>query len=114
MPEGPAGYVDLTLKYEFEEGQWVGVCLELSTSTFADTLEEVQESLAQLVSEHLTLLEDAGETERFFEEHNIPYHEFKPDSVNVTLPLQNEGGHSSAFYQAQSLPVPPRRNPVLA
>ena len=69
MPEEPVGYVDLTLKYEFEEDQWVGVCLELSTSTFGDTLEEVKDDLTQLVIEHLNLLEDASERERFFEEH---------------------------------------------
>ncbi len=114
MPEEPPGYVDLTLKYELEEGQWVGVCLELSTSTFGDSLEEVQDSLTRLVAEHLNLLENAGERERFFTEHNISYHEFKPDEVSVTLPLQNENGHTSAFYQAQSLPVPPRREAVPA
>ncbi len=74
MPEEPLGYVDLTLKYEFEEEQWIGVCLELSTSTFADTLDEVQDDLTRLVIEHLNLLEDAGERERFFKEHDISYH----------------------------------------
>ena len=113
MLEEPVGYVDLTLKYEFEEEQWVGVCLELSTSTFAETLEEVQNNLTQLVVEHLNLLEDAGERERFFEEHNISYHVLKLDSVSVTLPLQDQAGHSSAFYQARSLPIPPQREPVL-
>ena len=113
MPEEPLRYVDLTLKYVFEEEQWVGVCLELSTSTFADTLQEVQNNLTQLVVEHLNLLEDAGERERFFEEHDISCHAFKPDSVSVTLPLQNQPGHASAFYQAQSLPIPPQQEPVL-
>ena len=114
MTAEDAGYVDLTLRYEREEGQWVGVCLELSTSTFGDSLEEVQDSLTRLVVEHLSFLENAGERERFFTEHNISYHEFKPDEVSVTLPLQNENGHTSAFYQAQSLPVPPRREAVPA
>ena len=113
MPEEPLGYVDLTLKYEFEEEQWVGVCLELSTSTFGDTLQEVQDDLTQLVIEHLELLEESGERERFFKEHDISYHEFKPDSVMVTLPLQGQAGDSSAFYQVQSLPIPPQREPVL-
>ena len=113
MPEEPLGYVDLTLKYEYEEEQWVGVCLELSTSTFGDTLQEVQDDLTQLVVEHLNLLEDAGERERFFEEHDISYHRFKPDSVTVALPLQEQAGHSSALYQAQSLPIPPQREPAL-
>ena len=114
MPEEPAGYVDLTLKFEFEEEQWVGVCLELGTSTFGDSLTEVQDSLAELVIEHLNLLETAGERERFFEEHDISYHEIKTDSVSVTLPLQGREGLASAFYQAQSLPIPPHREPVLA
>ena len=85
MLEEPVGYVDLTLKYEFEEEQWVGVCLELSTSTFADTLEEVQNNLTQLVVEHLNLLEDAGERERFFEEHDISCHAFTTAATRSTL-----------------------------
>ena len=114
MHKEPVVYVDLTLKYEYEEEQWVGVCLELGTSTFADTLEEVHDNLTELVVEHLNLLEAEGERERFFEEHDISYHEVRPDSVSVTLPVQGREGHSSAFYQAQSLPIPPQREPVLA
>ncbi len=50
-----AGYVELTLKFEREEGKWVGTCLELGTSTYAKTLDRVQKDLRQLVPEHLSL-----------------------------------------------------------
>ena len=43
-----SGYVTLTLSFEQEGREWVGVCLELGTSTFADTLEKCQEELQEL------------------------------------------------------------------
>lgn len=64
-------YVTLTLSFEQEGSEWVGVCLELGTSTFADTLEKCQKELQELVADHLDVLEETGERERFFEEWGI-------------------------------------------
>jgi predicted RNase H-like HicB family nuclease len=40
----------LTLDYVQEGGQWVGVCLELGTSTFAESLETVRQELREAVA----------------------------------------------------------------
>ena len=69
-----SGYVTLTLSFEQEGSEWVGECLELGTSTFADTLEECQVELQDLVTDHLNVLEEIGERERFFEEWGIVVH----------------------------------------
>ena len=69
---GVAGYVELTLRFEREGRTWVGTCLELGTSAYADSLDQTQQDLHKLVGEHLALLEEAGERERFFEEHGVP------------------------------------------
>ena len=69
-----SGYVTLTLSFEQEGSEWVGICLELGTSTFADTLERCQEELQELVTDHLHVLEETGERERFFKEWGIAVH----------------------------------------
>ena len=71
-----SGYVALTLSFEREDDQWVGECLELSTSAFSDSLEDCQAELRELVVAHLDVLEDVGERERSFEEWGIQVHPF--------------------------------------
>ena len=66
-----SGYVALTLSFQREGDQWVGECLETSASTFAGSLEDCQAELRELVVEHLEVLEEVGERERFFEEWGI-------------------------------------------
>ena len=68
------GHVILTLRYEREGNKWVGTCHELSTSTFARTLKGCQQELAELVAEHLNVLEQAGQRERFFSEWGIRFY----------------------------------------
>ena len=72
--EATVGYATLTFSFEKEGEVWVGVCLELGTSTFADTFERCQSELEELVTDHLEVLEDIGERERFFEEWGIRIH----------------------------------------
>ena len=61
----------LTLRYTREEDKWVGVCIELGTSTFGRNFERVAADLETLVTEHLNLLEEAGEREHFFAANGI-------------------------------------------
>ena len=65
------GHVMLTLRFEREDKNWVGTCVELGTSTFARSLPKVQEELHELVADHLNALEEVGERERFVEKHRI-------------------------------------------
>ena len=65
------GYVMLTLVSAREGNKWVGTCEELSTSTYARTLKQCNRDLDALVVEHLDLLEEEGERERFFKRWGI-------------------------------------------
>jgi predicted RNase H-like HicB family nuclease len=56
----------------------VGLCEELGTSTFGRSLNEAEDRLNEAVELNIRTLEDVGEIERFFEEHNIPLHRDKP------------------------------------
>jgi predicted RNase H-like HicB family nuclease len=80
-----AGYVVLTCKYYQEGSKWVATCDELGTSTFGRSLPDAKRKLAEAVELHINTLEDVGETNRFFEEHNIPLHEGKPTDVNICV-----------------------------
>ena len=88
MSPTPVGYVILTLIYEREGYKWVGTCEELGTSTYARTLKQCQRDLKDLVTEHLDLLEEEGERERFFEKWGIVIHQTKkaPQGFAVRLP----------------------------
>jgi predicted RNase H-like HicB family nuclease len=61
----------LTLEFWREDGQWVGRCRELTTSTFGARLEDVQAELVELVELHLSGLQDVGELERVLTERAI-------------------------------------------
>lgn len=97
----PLGYVILTLKYHKEGDRWLARCEELGTATFGRTLEEAQERIREAVTCHLDTLEDVGERERFFREHNIAYHARRPRSVKVPTTANDE----RSFYQAYIPPV---------
>ena len=83
---GIAGYVQFTLRFEREGSKWVGTCLDLGTSTYGRTLDQVHDALKKLVLEHLDLLEEAEERVRFFEEHGIKVHPTKPESHEISIP----------------------------
>ena len=86
-------YVALTLSFEREGDVWVGVCLELGTSTFADTLEECQSELLEFVEENLNLLEEVGERDRFFKKWGITVRS-KPDAPEHFTIRSSENGES--------------------
>ena len=107
MPE--TGYVELTLMFEREGRKWVGTCLELGTSTYERTLERVEESIHQLVIDHLNLLEEAQERQRFFREHGITFHSVKPrpHEIRIPIPAGHRGVPRRQFFQPGVFPVPP-------
>ena len=49
--------IKLTFAYHEEEGQWVGVCDELGTSAFADTMEQMKTQLRDAVELQLNGVE---------------------------------------------------------
>ena len=96
----PEGFVVLTLEFRKEDDVWLGRCKELGTSTFADTLEAVNEELRDLIILHLNGLEQAGEIARFFNEYGIEYHTAPVRSVRSEIPLDQDD-----FIQMKSFPL---------
>ena len=90
-------YVTLTLSFEQEGDVWVGDCLELGTSTYADTLEACEGELRELVVEHLNVLEEIGERPAFFEEWGITLHS-TPDTPNQ-FTIRGSGDSWARLFQ---------------
>ncbi len=70
--EGSPDYV-IVLTFDFceEAGQWVGVCLELGTSVFADTLQQVQLELREAVELQLNEIERLGFVDDYLAENRV-------------------------------------------
>jgi len=85
------GFVVLTLRFWQENRRWVGECVELGTSTYGRTLRQAHDELKELVLLHLNSLEQLGERERFFREHNIKFYtDSAPVEVQSTVPVDAE------------------------
>jgi len=71
--------------------RWAAYCEELGTATFGRSLPEAEKGLDEAVWLHLNTLEDVGERDRFFEEHDIQFHATKPKKdITLCLPLRQE------------------------
>lgn len=51
--------------------QWTGICLELGTSTFGDTFDEVKTELQQAVTLQLNEVERLGFISEYLEENDV-------------------------------------------
>ena len=117
MKDTIAGYVTLTLRFEREGGCWVGVCLELGTSTFADSLRECHIALEELVVTDLNVLEETGERKRFFDEWGIRIHsDDKPEvrilqepreSITKDIAKSDHACFAGPFIQSMIFQTPP-------
>ncbi len=93
------GYVVLTAKFRREGRRWTAYCEELGTATFGRSLPEEERRMKEAVALHLNTLEDVGERERFFKEHNIPFHLTKPTrNINISTRI-NEGVFLQSYIQ---------------
>ena len=84
-----AHYVVLTFQFEKREDnqRWLAQCLELGTATDAETLEQAQTELIDLVELHLNALEEHHERDKFFQENNIPMYVLPPPRpVTIQIP----------------------------
>jgi predicted RNase H-like HicB family nuclease len=79
-----SGYVVLTLAFRKTDRRWTAYCKELGTATFGRSLPEADKRIKEAVLLHLNTLEDVGERERFFKEHNIEFHPDRPRR-NITI-----------------------------
>ena len=82
-------YIVLTNIFEKEkDGRWTAYCEELGTETFANTIEEAQDRLKEMVQLHLNTLEDVRERERFFKENGIEIRTTRPPkSISIDIPI---------------------------
>ena len=77
-------YISLTVSFYWEkDGLWTAECLELGTSTFGNSFEDVNEKISEAILLHLNTLEEVGERKRFFKENNIKIIHYKPKTVSV-------------------------------
>lgn len=95
------GYIVVTLAFHREGSVWVGVCKELSSSTYGRTLEQANSELLELVILHLNALETEGEREHFFEKHGIKVYPDKPIEVCVEQQFAVDG----TYYQPHAFPI---------
>ena len=97
MSNRPRRYVVLTMVFHEEGNNWVGVCKNLGVSSWGDTFEEVRKALDDLVLLNLNTLEELGERERFFEEHNIVIQ--TGDDDDDTVPFNVHPGVFATAYR---------------
>ncbi|HZT05702.1 MAG TPA: hypothetical protein VFC51_01615 [Chloroflexota bacterium] len=84
------GFAVVTLVFRHQgDDVWTGECRELGTATDGSSLARVHAELVDLVVLHLNALEEAGERERFFQRHGIPFYgaDAAPKVIQLALPL---------------------------
>jgi len=100
--------VILHAHYWRNQNQWLGECVELGTTTFADTFEDVQRELKDMIVLHLDTLESVGERDNFFKEHEIKtYSEGEvPEKISEWVPVgDGEGPLTEAFQIPVAVPA---------
>jgi len=94
------GFVILTLVFRQEGKVWTGECRELGTAAYGRSLKRAHDELLAMVADHLDVLKEVGERERFFKEHGIPVYtdEAPPPEIQQVLPLDEEAyAHAHRF-----------------
>lgn len=61
--------IALTCTYSLEVGQWVGICTELGTSAFAETLEQARAELQEAVQLQLNEVEGLTDVQSYLAEN---------------------------------------------
>ena len=89
-PRAPDFVFPLTLDFEQEGTLWVGTCLELGTSTFAESLDALRQELQDAVVLQLNEVENLGFIDEYLEENR----------VHVTRLSDAELPHEDRFYIA--------------
>ena len=98
-----SGYIVLTAEFQKVGRRWTVHCEELGTATFGRSLPEAEKRIKEAVLLHLNALEEVGERDRFFREHNIPLHPEQPKGITVNLPVKPQ---SDVFFQPLVHAVP--------
>ena len=102
-----SGYVVLTFRFEPEDEEWFGMCVELGTATCAGSLEQLEEELRDLVGLHLATLQETGRLGQVLEEYGVRVHEDTPTQTSPILPVSPwNDGDELRLFQPQMFPLP--------
>ena len=63
--------ITLTCTYNQEGDQWVGICDELGTSTFAETLDQTRTELQEAVELQLNEVERIADVQAYLAAHQV-------------------------------------------
>ena len=74
----PDYFMPLTMEYVSQEGNWVGACLEIGASSFADELDEMKSRLFEAVDLQLSEMERLGFLEEFLQDHSVSAYPIPP------------------------------------
>lgn len=65
----------LTVEYSEEDGQWVGVCIELNTSGYADTFNDIRTEMRDAITLQLSEAERLGFVWDYLRDNNVTAHQ---------------------------------------
>ena len=74
----PDYFMPLTMEYVIQEGKWVGICLEIGASHFADDLNEMKSRLFEAVDLQLSEVERLGFRDEFLQDHSVVAYPIPP------------------------------------
>lgn len=96
------GFVVLTFFFRREGSVWTAECRELGTATYGRSLLRVRNELIELVDLHLRSLQEVGQLQGFFQEHDIQLCQAgsAPAAVDARVPLDEE-----SFVYVHRVPV---------
>ena len=93
---GPRSLILLTLDLTQEDNVWVGTCVELGTSAYADTLDDLRGEIADAIGLQLNEAMRLGFIDEYIQERNVrtlPLIQLEdPDPAPHKLSKQKGGG----------------------
>ena len=96
----PDFVLGLTLDYQQEDGQWVGICVELGTVAFADTPEQADLELREAVELQLNEMERLKYLHEYLAAQGVTIIPIKPAANPVA-------GFKLAAHHLPNVPVEP-------
>lgn len=87
---GVMGYILLTGEFRQEGNRVTAFCPELGTATFGRSLPEAERKLREAIELQLDTLEELGQRETFFKEHNITFYTDHPEGASKLVPATSE------------------------
>ena len=87
----PESILVLTLDLDQRDGVWTGTCIELGTSTYADTLEGLRKELGDAILLQLNEIDRLGFMEEYLREHGATETPLLAHPVDSKQPVERWG-----------------------